>query len=165
MDRPAWTLILTIAVAAACGKPAERPAERPPPPPAEPAPDTVVVDTIAAPAFTPVELPAAFPADFPIAPESIVVEARSTPDADGVLSYVALVVRGEPNGLFGWYRDALTAAGWMVATEQAAGTVNTLHATQGESTVDLAVRPHPGDPAGEWQLTTADIWKTTLDRP
>lgn len=160
MGRPAWTLILTIAFAAACGKPAEGPAEIPPPPPVEPAVDTVAADTVAAPEFTAVELPAAFPADFPIAPQSIVVEARSTPDADGVLSYVALVARGEPDALFGWYRDALTAAGWMVATEQDAGAVNTLHATQGASTVDLAVRPHPDDPAGQWQLTTADIWRT-----
>lgn len=161
MGRPAWTLILTIALVAGCGKPAEGPVERPPPPPAEPAADTVAVDTVAAPAFTAVELPAAFPADFPIAPESIVVEARSNPDADGVLSHVALVARGEPAALFGWYRDALTAAGWMVATEQAAGPVRTLHATQSASTVDLAVRPHPDDPAGEWQLTTADIWRTS----
>lgn len=160
---PAWTLVTILALAGACGKRAAEPEEAPPPAPAIPAPDTAAAVEVDTPdtLFVAVDLPEAFPADFPIAPESTVVEARSARDGDGGdLSQITLVTRGRSDELVAWYHDALEAAGWQVTAGEGRGGAATLHGTQAESYIDLAIQIHPE--LEGWLVTTAEIWKTAL---
>lgn len=151
-------MALTLALTAACGNPEE---ERP----ADAADTLVTTDTVAVEPDTTVEvvvaveLPADFPPDFPIPPASTVTSASSAPDAGGAYSEVSLVSRAASDESYGWYRQALTDAGWQVSSEGQTDDTRTLHATQGESYVDLTVMPHPGEGAG-WVKVTASIWKS-----
>jgi hypothetical protein len=147
---------MTLALAAACGNPEdEGPAE---------ADVAAVTDTVAAEPDTSaidvaaVEMPADFPPDFPIAPASTVTAASTAPDAGGAYSEVALDSQADPAESYGWYRQALTDAGWQVSSEGQTDETRTLHATQGESYVDLTVMPHPDRGAG-WVRVDASIWK------
>ena len=153
-------MALTLALASGCGKSEDDiPAV---------APDTTAAlatasaesETTAA-AFTPVALPVDFPADFPLAPESTVVSATSTPDEGGSYSEVSIASRGEPAESYRWYRQALTDAGWQISSEGQTDETRTLHATQGESYVDLMVMPHPERSRG-WVRISASIWKAGL---
>jgi hypothetical protein len=149
-------MILTLALATGCGKsePDEpsaasdttRVAEAPP----------AEADTAAV--FTPVSLPADFPADFPLAPESTVVSATSTPDEGGSYNEISIASKGESGSSYQWYRKALTDSGWQISSEGQTDEARTLHATQGESYVDLTVMPHPDRSAG-WVRVSASIWK------
>ena len=145
---------LLLALAAGCGEAAD---EGPQPVPAE-VDSTVVAAPDTAVEFTTVELPAEFPADFPIAPESRVVSATTTDDAGGAYSEIAIASRGEPAAGYQWYRKALTDAGWQVSSEGQTDETRTLHATMGDSYVDLTVMPHPESPR-EWLSVSASIWK------
>lgn len=149
--------VLTLALAAGCGKSdGEAPAEVAD---TTVAPDTVsrVADSTAV-EFTPVELPADFPTDFPIAPVSTVLSATSVPDAGGAYNEVSIASQGESSENYQWYRQALTDAGWQISSEGLTDETRTLHATQGESYVDLTVMPHP-DRASGWVRVNASIWK------
>jgi hypothetical protein len=150
-------MVLTLALAAGCGKSDEdAPAE---------APDTAAAanpvpaeaDTAAA-EFVAIELPADFPTDFPIAPASTIVSATSAPDAGGAYSEVSIASQGESAERYRWYRKALTDAGWQVSSEGQTDETRTLHAMQGESYVDLTVMPHPERTSG-WVQVSASIWK------
>lgn len=166
MTRSGTTIFvaLTIALAAACGKSADEPTEMGSDATGGMAPAETAA--AAAPrvepeiAFTAVELPRVFPTNFPIAPESTVVEARTRPDEDGSLSDVTIVARGEPQVLFEWYSAALSEAGWMVMSEERSDGAFVLHATHGDSYIDLSAMPHPEDPGSGWVRTRATIWKT-----
>lgn len=150
-------MAMTLALAAGCGNPEEdAPAEEP---------DTlattdgvaVAPDTAAA-EVVPVTLPADFPPDFPIPPASTVIAASTAPDAGGAYSEVSLATEADSAESYGWYRQALTDAGWQVSSEGQTDETRTLHATQGESYVDLTVMPHPDRGAG-WVKVDASIWK------
>jgi len=150
-------MALTLVLAAGCGNPDDdAPAETPD--------TTAATDTVVAPPdtaaveFTPVALPADFPADFPVAPASIVVAATSAPDAGGAYNEISIATEGEAGESYRWYRQALIDAGWQVSSEGQTDDTRTLHATQGESYVDLTVRPHPGR-SGGWVQVDASIWK------
>ncbi|CAN5782437.1 hypothetical protein BH20GEM1_BH20GEM1_19570 [soil metagenome] len=153
---PAMALIVSLA--AGCGNPEDDAPVEPPDTTTAPA-DTVpaTADTSAV-ELTPVELPADFPADFPIAPASTVVSATSVPDAGGAFHEVSMASQGESATSYEWYRRALTDAGWQVSSEGQTDDTRTLHATRGESYVDLTVRPHPSRPTG-WVRMDASIWK------
>lgn len=153
-------MALTLALAAGCGKSEDD------------APDEATETTAAiatAPAetettaveFTAVALPVDFPADFPLAPESTVVSASSTPDEGGSYSEVSIASQGESAESYRWYRQALTDAGWQVSSEGQTDETRTLHATQGESYVDLMVMPHP-QRSGGWVRVSASIWKAGM---
>lgn len=154
----ASAVALTLALAAGCGNPDDE---------SDPAPaDTLAaaVDTSSGPAaaevgeLTAVDLPADFPSDFPVAPSSTVVAASTTPDAGGGYSEVSIATEGDSAESYAWYRRALTDAGWQVSSEGQTDETRTLHATQGESYVDLTVMPHPDRAAG-WVRVSASIWK------
>jgi hypothetical protein len=150
-------MALTLMLAAGCGNPDDDA-------PAETADTTAATDTVVTPPdtaaveFTPVALPADFPADFPLAPASIVVAATSAPDAGGAYNEISIAAEGEAGESYRWYRQALIDAGWQVSSEGQTDDTRTLHATQGESYVDLTVRPHPGRSTG-WVQVDASIWK------
>lgn len=153
--------LVTFALIAACGQGGSgRPTEA----------DTTAVrasgvrpDTGSVPAaaqrFVPVPLPDGFPSDFPLPPDRVVVEASSDRDETGILSRVGLAVQGETEERYAWYRRALADAGWQIATESRGGGALSLHATQGESYVDLSVGPYPNDDAEGWVLVEASIWR------
>ena len=151
-------MALIVSLSAGCGNPDDDD-------PAEP-PDTTTIAADTFPAttdttvmeLTPVALPADFPPDFPIAPASTVVSASSVPDAGGAFNEVSIASQGESGTSYAWYRRALTDAGWQVASEGQTDDTRTLHATLGESYVDLTVRPHPDRPVG-WVRVDASIWK------
>ena len=154
-------MALTLAVWSGCGKSEDdTPAE---------ASDTTAAavtvpadsDTAAAVELVAVALPADFPVDFPLAPESTVVSATSTPDQGGSYSEVSIASQGESNESYRWYRQALTDAGWQISSEGQTDETRTLHATQGESYIDLMVMPHP-DRAGGWVRVSASIWKAGM---
>jgi hypothetical protein len=155
---PLFIMAMTLALAAGCGNPEEeRPAEVPDTlattDTVTPAPDTAATEVV------PVELPADFPPDFPIPPASTVTSASTAPDAGGAYSEVSLVSEADSAESYGWYRQALTDAGWQVSSEGQTDDTRTLHATQGDSYVDLTVMPHPGRGAG-WAKVDASIWKS-----
>jgi hypothetical protein len=157
MSFPLPVTLLTLALAAGCGKSDEEApaqvADRTPPP------DTVLeVEDTTAVEFAPVALPADFPADFPIAPASTVVSATSVPDAGGAYNEVSIASEGESSESYLWYRQALIDAGWQISSEGQTDETRTLHAIQGESYVDLTVMPHPDRTAG-WVRVNASIWK------
>ncbi len=150
--------LLTLAVWSACGnadgdgRGAPSAAGRGP----APAADTTAAssDTTAG----PVTLPPDFPSDFPLPPDHVVVEASVQPDEAGTFANARLaIVSGGVAELFAWYRQALVDAGWQVAAEGQSAGSRTLHATQGESYIDLTVRPDP-ERAGRI-LVEASIWK------
>ena len=148
-------MAMTLALAAGCGNSEQGPAE---------VADTLVTtDTVNAEPDTagaevaPVELPADFPPDFPIPPASTVTSASTAPDAGGAYSEVSLASQADSDESYGWYRQALTDAGWQVSSEGHTDDTRTLHATQGESYVDLTVMPHPDRGAG-WVKVDAAIW-------
>ena len=151
---------MTLALATGCGKSDEEA-------PAEVADTTAALDTAStvidtnAVEFAPVALPADFPADFPIAPASTVVSATSVPDAGGAYNEVSIASEGESSQSYQWYRQALTDAGWQISSEGQTDETRTLHATQGESYVDLTVMPHPDRSAG-WVRVNASIWKAGM---
>lgn len=150
-------MAMTLALAAGCGNPEEEG-------PAEAsdtlattdtvtmAPDTMAADVV------PVELPADFPPDFPIPPASTVTSASTAPDVGGAYSEIAIASQADSAESYDWYRQALTDAGWQVSSEGQTDDTRTLHATQGESYVDLTVMPHPDRGAG-WVEVDASIWK------
>ena len=151
-------MAMTLALAGGCGNPeVEEPAD--------------VVDTLAttdtvpverdtaAAAVVPAALPTDFPPDFPIPLASTVTSASTAPDAGGAYSEVSLVSEADSAESFGWYRQALTDAGWQVSSEGQTDDTWTLHATQGESYVDLTVMQHPDRGAG-WVKVDASIWKS-----
>lgn len=105
-----------------------------------------------------VDLPADFPTDFPIAPDSRIVSATTTEDAGGAFSEISMASGGEPAAGYQWYRNALTDAGWQVASEGQTDETRTLHAVRGESYVDLTVLPLPDSTTGGMQVKAA-IWK------
>lgn len=154
----ASAVALTLALAAGCGNPDDE---------SDPAPaDTVVVAVDTSPGsaeadvaqLTAVDLPADFPPDFPVAPASTVTSASTSPDAGGAYSEIAVATQGDSAESYAWYRQALTDAGWQVSSEGQTDETRTLHATQGESYVDLTVMPHPDRGAG-WVRVSASIWK------
>lgn len=153
-------MALTLALAAGCGK-SEDDA------PAEASETTAAIASAPAETettaveFTAVALPIDFPADFPLAPESTVVSASSTPDEGGSYSEVSIASQGESAESYRWYRQALTDAGWQVSSEGQTDETRTLHATQGESYVDLMVMPHP-QRSGGWVRVSASIWKAGM---
>ena len=157
MPLPLSVMAMTLALAAGCGNPEE---ERP----AEVADTTATTDTVAVEPDTstaevvPVELPVDFPPDFPIPPASTVTSASTAPDAGGAYSEVSLVSQADSGESYSWYRQALTDAGWQVSSEGQTDDTRTLHATQGESYVDLTVMPHPARGTG-WVRVDASIWK------
>ena len=150
-------MAMTLALAAGCGNPEEEG-------PAEVSDTLATTDTVAiepdmaAAEVEPVELPADFPPDFPIPPASTVTSASSAPDAGGAYSEVSLVSQADSDESYSWYRQALTDAGWQVSSEGQTDDTRTLHATQGESYVDLTVMPHPDRGPG-WVKVDASIWK------
>ena len=150
-------MTITLALATGCGKSDEEV-------PAEVADTIATPDTVPSMAdsatveFSPVALPADFPADFPIAPVSTVVSATSVPDAGGAYNEVSIASQGESSQSYQWYRQALTDAGWQISSEGQTDETRTLHATQGESYVDLTVMPHPNRSEG-WVRVNASIWK------
>lgn len=148
---------MTLALTAACGNPeGDGPAEAPD---TLTTTDTVPVETDTAAAdVAPVDLPADFPPDFPLPPASTVTSASTAPDAGGAYSEVSMVSQADPGESYDWYRQALTDAGWQVSSEGQTDDTRTLHATQGESYVDLTVMPHPDRGAG-WVRVDASIWK------
>jgi hypothetical protein len=154
---PLSVMALTLAPMAGCGNPGEEaPAGAAD---TAAAADTVLVDPdTAATELVAVELPADFPAEFPIAPASTVTSASTAPDVGGAYSEVSMASQAEPGESYGWYRQALTDAGWQVSSEGQTDDTRTLHATQGESYVDLTVMPHPDRGAG-WVRVNASIWK------
>ena len=151
-------MAMTLALAAGCGNPEEEA-------PAEVADTLATTDTVsverdtAATEVVPIELPADFPPDFPIPPASTVTSASTAPDAGGAYSEVSLVSEADSAESYAWYRQALTDAGWQVSSEGQTDDTRTLHATQGESYVDLTVLPHPDRGAG-WVKVDASIWKS-----
>ncbi len=156
MPFPLSVMAMTLALAAGCGNPEEDG-------PAEVADtlattDTVVVPDTAATNVVAVELPTDFPPDFPIPPASTVTSASTAPDAGGAYSEVSLASQADPGESYGWYRQALTDAGWQISSEGQTDDTRTLHATQGESYVDLTVMPHPDRGTG-WVKVDASIWK------
>jgi hypothetical protein len=154
----ASAVALTLALAAGCGNPDDESA------PARADTLTVGVDTSAGAAtaeggqLTPVDLPADFPSDFPVAPASTVVAASTTPDAGGAYSEISIATEGDSAESYAWYRQALTDAGWQISSEGQTDDTRTLHATLGESYVDLTVMPYPDRAAG-WVRVSASIWK------
>jgi hypothetical protein len=106
--------------------------------------------------FTPVEVPDAFPSDFPIPPQSIVTSAISQSDATGIISSITVMSETPSEDQFQWYKNALSQAGWTMASEGQSGQSRSLHAQQGESYVDLTVSPYGN---GNWSQTDAVIWK------
>jgi hypothetical protein len=106
--------------------------------------------------FTPVILPDAFPADFPIPPQSTVTSATSQSDPAGVISSITVMTETPPDDQYQWYKNALSQAGWTIATEGRSGQSRSLHAQQGESYVDLTVSPYGEE---NWTQTDAVIWK------
>lgn len=112
-----------------------------------------------APEFVPVALPEGFPPEFPVPPESTVTNAVAQRDADGVFTSVTIMSEGDPDELFGWYREALAQAGWTISTEAETDRGRTLHAEMGESYVDLTVFPWPADAGAGWTEIEAAIWK------
>ncbi len=156
MPFPLSVMAMTLALAAGCGNPEEDG-------PAEVADtlattDTVVVPDTAATNVVAVELPTDFPPDFPIPPASTVTSASTAPDAGGAYSEVSMVSQADSGESYGWYRQALTDAGWQISSEGQTDDTRTLHATQGESYVDLTVMPHPDRGTG-WVKVDASIWK------
>ena len=153
-------MALTLALAAGCGKSKDDV-------PAEASDTTAAFATAPAETettaveFTAVALPVDFPADFPLAPESTVVSATSTPDEGGSYSEVSIASQGDSAESYRWYRQALTDAGWQVFSEGQTDETRTLHATQGESYVDLTVMPHP-QRSGGWVRVSASIWKAGM---
>lgn len=149
---------MTLALAAGCGNPEEEG-------PAEVADTAATTDTVAAGPDTsavesaPVELPADFPPDFPIPPASMITSAATAPDVGGAYSEVSMISEADPGESYGWYRQALTDAGWQISSEGQTDATRTLHATQGESYVDLTVMPHPDRGVG-WVRVDASIWKS-----
>lgn len=148
-------MAMTLALATGCGNSEEGPAEV-----ADTlattdtvtmAPDTAGADV------APVELPVDFPPDFPIPPASTVTSASSAPDAGGAYSELSIDSQADSAESYNWYRQALTDAGWQVSSEGQTDDTRTLHATQGESYVDLTVVPHPDRGAG-WVKVDASIW-------
>ena len=84
--------------------------------------------------------------------------ASTTPDAGGAYSEISIATQDDSADSYAWYRQALTDAGWQVSSEGQTDETRTLHATQGESYVDLTVMPHP-DRAPGWVRVSASIWK------
>lgn len=149
---------LTLALAGSCGNPEEE-AEPAPADTLAIAPDTVPdTATVEPPEPVGVALPADFPPDFPVAPSSTVVAASTAPDPGGAYSEITIATRGDSSESYAWYRQALTDAGWLVSSEGQTDETRTLHATQGESSVDLTVGPDP-QRTGEWVRVRASIWK------
>ena len=146
---------MTLALATGCGNSEEGPAEvtdtLATTDTVTMAPDTAGVDV------APVELPVDFPPDFPIPPASTVTSASSAPDAGGAYSELSIDSQADSAESYNWYRQALTDAGWQVSSEGQTDDTRTLHATQGESYVDLTVVPHPDRGAG-WVKVDASIW-------
>jgi hypothetical protein len=150
-------MAMTLAPGAGCGNSEEGPAQV--------AETLVTTDTVAVAPDTartdvvPVALPADFPPDFPIPPASTVTSASSAPDAGGSYSEVSIDSQADSAESYGWYRRALIDAGWQVSSEGQTDDTRTLHATQGESYVDLTVMPHPDRGAG-WVKVDVSIWKS-----
>jgi hypothetical protein len=152
-------LALSAAFLLACGGPAEETGEgtttdttaavAEAPPALEEAPATDAE-------FTPVALPEAFPSDFPIPPQSTVTSAISQSDPTGVISSITVMSETPPEDQYQWYKEALSQAGWTIATEGQSGQSRSLHAQQGESYVDLTVSPYGEE---SWTQTDAVIWK------
>lgn len=149
-------MVLTLTPAAGCGKSDEEAAGK-----------TPLTDTDSSESeqraveFTAVELPADFPPDFPVAPVSTVVSATSTADAGGAYSEISMACPGESSDVYQWYRQALADAGWRVSSEGQTDETRTLHATQGESYIDLTVMPHPEATPG-WVRVSASIWRAGI---
>jgi hypothetical protein len=154
-----YLTLLTIAWIAACGNGDGEP-EAPDPSPG-PAATTTPADT----APVPIEpgsqiaqLPPEFPSGFPLPPDHVVVEGSATRDEAGVFSNVRLAVESaDPAVPFAWYRLALGDAGWRIASQGRSDSSHTLHATLGESYVDLTVRLDE-ERAG-WVVIEASIWQ------
>jgi len=137
--------VCTLSLLTQCGK-AERPVEAGAGslPPA--ASDTTApLDTMPVTAA----LPESFPADFPFPSDASALGARTRVEAGGSLSEISLVKRAPPDSLLAWYGDALREAGWDVSLGP------DLHATQGESYIDMTVRPWRQG----WARIDATIWK------
>ncbi len=155
--RTILTVLMTLTPSVACGKapdnptPQEQIAEVAPGQPAE-----AVVETLAP---TPVDLPAEFSADFPVIPESTIIAASATPGTGGTLSEATLVVPRRPNVVLKWYRMSLPESGWEIAGEDSTGTTRTLRATQGESSLELSVEPHPDAADSKWVRVRTSIWQ------
>lgn len=150
--------LLTFAAIAACGNGDGGDAS---------APETAVRDTDAAAVDTAgamdttsaavPQLPPGFPSDFPLPPDYVVIEGTATNDEAGVFSSAVLSVEAsDPAEPFEWYRRALSDAGWQIAAQGQSNGSHTLHATQGESYVDLTVRPDPERPG--IVIIDASIW-------
>jgi hypothetical protein len=127
-----------------------------------PAADTAGTDTGSSGSlvFEAVEIPADFPAEFPIGAESTVVQAAARAGTTGSRSTITIVARGQPADVFEWYRSALEAGGWIVQPGASDPQTHVLHASRGDSYLDLATEPHPLDPASGWVRTHAEIWMT-----
>jgi len=151
--------LLTFAAVAACGN--GEPGGEPAAVPASGAIGPTGADTAAAAVDTvpaPPALPADFPSDFPLPPDHVVLESSTSRDVAGTFSRARLAVAApDAETPYAWYRQALVDAGWQIAAEGRANGGRTLHATQGESYVDLSVAL---DAATTGQVVIeASIWK------
>jgi hypothetical protein len=151
-------ILLTIAGIAACGNTNGGDAGAPAPAREDAGVPADTIPAAAAPAAEVPELPPDFPSDFPLPPDHVVMEGAATRDEAGVFASALLGVQAaDPAEPLAWYRQALGDAGWQVAAQGRSDAGHTLHATLGESYVDLTVRPDAGRPG--WVVIEASIWK------
>lgn len=154
-----YLTLLTIAWIAACGN-GDGEAEAPIPSPstATPAAPADTAPLPIEPGSQVVQLPPEFPSEFPLPPEHEVIDASAMRDEAGVFSNVTLAVESaDPAQPFAWYRQALGDAGWQIASQGRSDGSHTLHATLGESYVDLTVRP--AEERAGWVVIEAFIWQ------
>ena len=151
------TVLLTLTPSVACGKAPDNPT--PQEEIAEVGPGQLTEATVETLAPTPVDLPGEFSADFPIIPESTIVAASATPGTGGTLSEATLAVSRQPNVVLQWYRMSLPESGWEIAGADSTGAVRTLRATQGESSLELSVEPHPDAADSRWVRVRTTIWQ------
>lgn len=151
-------ILLTIAGIAACGNANGGDAGAPTPARNEAGASADTVPAATAPAVETPQLPSDFPSDFPLPPDHVVLEGTATRDEAGVFASALLGVQAadaaEP---LAWYRQALTDAGWQVAAQGRSDAGHTLHATLGESYVDVTVRPDADRPG--WVVIEASMWQ------
>lgn len=145
--------LLTIVLAAACGKPEEGPRSAAPP-----ASGLATIDSTPEPADPsgPGATPVSLPPDVPLPPGAEIVSVAVDPEEDGVLSRATLVTAADGRDTVEWYAGALRDAGWQVAAPDSADGRIVLSAIQGESYADFEFRALPG---GGLEIR-ARIWKT-----
>jgi hypothetical protein len=151
------TVLMTLTPSVACGKAPDSPT--PQEQIAEAGPDRTAEAAVETLAPTPVDLPVEFSADFPVIPESTIVAASATPATGGTLSEATLVVPRQRNVVVEWYRTSLPDSGWEITSHDSIGPVRILRATQGESSIELSIEPHPDAADSKWVRIRTSIWQ------